>query len=106
MRLHRVRSRTTEVAFTGWRASTPGDRAVKKELRGVLKQFALPVKGELFDRGFLYMEQLSIPVDQDLLRGLLRGRFVVGAFDELAVLELRAGADQCHEMGCVDRPPA
>ena len=51
-------------------------------------------------------EQLSIPVDQDLLRGLLRGRFVVGAFDELAVLELRAGADQCHEMGCVDRPPA
>ena len=51
-------------------------------------------------------QQLSIPVDQDLLRGLLRGRFVVGAFDELAVLELRAGADQCHEMGCVDRPPA
>ena len=25
------------------------------------------------------------------------------SFDELAVLELRAGADQCDEVGCVDR---
>ena len=51
-------------------------------------------------------EQLSIPVDQDLLRGLLRGCFVVGAFDEFAVLESSAGADQCHQVGCVDRAPA
>ena len=51
-------------------------------------------------------EQLSSPVDQDLLRGLLRGRFVVGAFDEFAVLESSAGADQCHQVGCVDRAPA
>ena len=51
-------------------------------------------------------EQLSIPVDQDLLRGVLRGRFVVGAFDEFAVLESSAGADQCHQVGCVDRAPA
>ena len=43
---------------------------------------------------------------QDLLRGLLRGRFVVGAFDEFAVLESSAGADQCHQVGCVDRAPA
>ena len=52
------------------------------------------------------VEQLSIPVDQDLLRGLLRGCFVVGAFDEFAVLESSAGADQCHQVGCVDRAPA
>ena len=51
-------------------------------------------------------EQLSIPVDQDLLRGLLRGRFVVGAFDEFAVLELGAGSDQCHQVGCVHGAPA
>jgi len=52
------------------------------------------------------VEQLSIPVDQDLLRGLVRGRFVVGAFDEFAVLESSAGADQCHQVGRVHSAPA
>ena len=51
-------------------------------------------------------EQSSIPVDQDLLCGLLGSGGVVGPFDEFAVLELRAGADERHEMGRVDRPPA
>ena len=51
-------------------------------------------------------EQSSIPVDQDLLCGLLGSGGVVGPFDECAVLELRAGADERHEMGRVDRPPA
>ena len=49
----RIDAIVTDVAFTGWRESTPGDRAVKKELRSVLKQFALPVTGELFDRAYL-----------------------------------------------------
>ena len=52
------------------------------------------------------VEQSSIPVDQDLLCGLLGSGGVVGPFDEFAVLELRAGADERHEMGRVDRPPA
>ena len=52
------------------------------------------------------IEQSSIPVDQDLLCGLLGSGGVVGAFDEFAVLELRAGADERHQMGRVDRPPA
>ena len=52
------------------------------------------------------LEQSSIPVDQDLLCGLLGSGGVVGPFDEFAVLELRAGADERHEMGRVDRPPA
>jgi type I restriction enzyme R subunit len=30
---------------------------VKKELRGVLKQFALLVTGELFDRAYLYVRE-------------------------------------------------
>src|SRR6478609_2422469 len=51
-------------------------------------------------------EQSSIPVDRDLLCGLLGSGGVVGPFDEFAVLELRAGADERHEMGRVDRPPA
>ena len=61
----------------------------------------------LSERGYRRaFEQLSIPVDQDLLCGLLGSGGVVGAFDEFAVLELRAGADERHEMGRVDRPPA
>ena len=52
------------------------------------------------------IEQLSISVDQDLLcGGLLRGRFV-GAFDEFAVLELRAGADERDQVWRVDGAPA
>jgi hypothetical protein len=31
---------------------------------------------------------------------------IVRSFYEFAVLELRAGADERHEMGRVDRPPA
>lgn len=46
-----------EVAFTGWRDSTPGDQAVKKQLRLALKQFHLPVTGELFDRAYAYVRE-------------------------------------------------
>jgi hypothetical protein len=35
---------------------------------------------------------------------LIASRFV-GSFDEFAVLELRAGADQGDQVGCVDRAP-
>jgi hypothetical protein len=37
-------------------------------------------------------------VDQDLLCGLLGSGGVVGPFDEFAVLELRAGADERHDV--------
>ena len=40
------------------------------------------------------------------LCGLLGGGHVVGPFDEFAFLELGAGTDERHEMGCVDRAPA
>jgi type I restriction enzyme, R subunit len=53
----RIDAIVTEVAFSGWRESTPGDRAVKRELRGVLKQFHLPVTGELFDRAYEYVRE-------------------------------------------------
>jgi hypothetical protein len=55
---------------------------------------------------------------QDLWIGVSRGfliislvvgsfdRVVVGSFDELAVLEAGAGADERDEVGCVDRAPA
>ena len=46
-------------------------------------------------------EQLSIPVDQDLLCGLLGSGGVVGAFDEFAVVESGAGADERDEVGAL-----
>jgi type I restriction enzyme R subunit len=53
----RIDAIVSEVAFTGWRESTPGDREVKKQLRAVLKQFGLPVAGELFDRAYVYVRE-------------------------------------------------
>jgi putative transposase len=50
-------------------------------------------------------EQSSRPVDEDLLGGFGLMGFV-GSFDELAVDEHRAGADEGDEMRCVDRAPA
>jgi hypothetical protein len=47
---------------------------------------------------------IVIPVDQDLLRGLFSGG-MVGAFDEFAVLEPRAGAYERDQMGCVHGAP-
>jgi len=54
-------------------------------------------------------EQLSIPVDEDLLGGCLGGRLDgvrVGSFDELAGLEAGRGPDQGDEVGCVHGAPA
>ncbi len=50
-------------------------------------------------------ELLSRPVDQDLLGGCGWG-VLVRSFDELAVDEGRAGADQGHEVRRVDGTPA
>jgi hypothetical protein len=44
-------------------------------------------------------------VDEDLLGGFGLMGFV-GSFDELAVDEHRAGADEGDQMRCVDRAPA
>jgi len=46
-----------QVRFTGWTSSQPGDRAVRKELKLVLKKFGLPTTGELFDRAYAYIRE-------------------------------------------------
>lgn len=46
-----------QAAFTGWNESQPGDREVRKELRGVLKKYALPVTGPLFDHAYAYIRE-------------------------------------------------
>jgi len=51
------------------------------------------------------IEQSSRPVDEDRLGGFLFG-VLAWSFDEFAVDEGRAGADQGDEVGCVDGAPA
>lgn len=46
-----------QVRFTGWQTSQPGDRAVRIEIRKVLRKFALPTSGELFDRAYAYIRE-------------------------------------------------
>lgn len=46
-----------QAAYTGWTESQPGDREVRKELRGVLKKYALPITGPLFDHAYAYVRE-------------------------------------------------
>ena len=55
--------------------------------------------------GGMAAEQLSRPVDQDLL-GCGVGGLAVGSFDEFAGLEAGSGADERDEVGCVHGAPA
>ncbi len=45
------------VRGTGWQSSQPGDREVRRQLRLVLKNNALPVQGDLFDRAYAYIRE-------------------------------------------------
>jgi len=46
-----------QVRFTGWNETQDGDRTVRKELRAVLKKYALPVTGPLFDNAYAYVAE-------------------------------------------------
>jgi len=46
-----------EVAYTGWTSSDSGDKSVRRELRAVLKNYGLPIKGDLFDRTYQYVRE-------------------------------------------------
>ena len=46
-----------QVRFTGWNETQEGDRTVRKELRLVLKRYALPVTGPLFDHAYAYIRE-------------------------------------------------
>lgn len=53
----RIDSIVVEVAYTGWRESDAGDKKVRKELRAALKNFGLPVTGELFNNTYEYVRE-------------------------------------------------
>jgi len=46
-----------QVRFTGWNETQDGDRTVRKELRAVLKKYALPVTGPLFNNAYAYVAE-------------------------------------------------
>lgn len=53
----RIDSIVLEVAYTGWTESDAGDKRVRRELRGALKDYGLPVTGVLFDRTYEYVRE-------------------------------------------------
>ena len=46
-----------QVTYSGWNDSQPGDRAARLEIRSVLKKYALPVTGPLFDNAYAYIRE-------------------------------------------------
>ena len=46
-----------QVRFTGWNETQEGDRTVRKEIRVVLKRYALPLTGPLFDNTYAYIRE-------------------------------------------------
>jgi type I restriction enzyme R subunit len=46
-----------QVRFTGWNETQEGDRTVRKEIRVVLKRYALPLTGPLFDNAYAYIRE-------------------------------------------------
>ena len=55
--VERIDAIVGEVAYTGWTSSDSGDKSVRRELRAVLRNYSLPVKGELFDRIYQYVRE-------------------------------------------------
>lgn len=53
----RIDAIVVEVAYTGWTQSDAGDKRVRRELRTALKEYGLPIKGDLFDRTYEYVRE-------------------------------------------------
>jgi len=53
--IEKIDSLVLQTRFTGWQASQPGDREVRRELRVILKEYGLPPTGDLFDRAYAYI---------------------------------------------------
>jgi type I restriction enzyme R subunit len=46
-----------QVRFVGWQTSTPGDRAVRREIRLALSKQGLQAEGALYDRAYEYVRE-------------------------------------------------
>lgn len=55
--IDRIDSIVAEVAYTGWAESDAGDKRVRRELRTALKEYGLPIKGDLFNKTYEYVRE-------------------------------------------------
>jgi type I restriction enzyme R subunit len=55
--VYRIDSIVLQVAYTGWTESDAGDKKVRRELRSALKDFGLPVTGDLFNQTYQYVRE-------------------------------------------------
>jgi type I restriction enzyme R subunit len=46
-----------QVRYTGWNETQEGDRTVRVEIRKILKKYALPLTGPLFDNAYAYIRE-------------------------------------------------
>ena len=53
--IEKIDSLVIQTRYTGWQASQPGDKEVRRHLRLILKEYGLPPTGELFDRAYAYI---------------------------------------------------
>ncbi len=53
----RIDTIVVETAYTGWKTSDSGDKKVRRELRSALKDFGLPITGDLFDQTYAYVRE-------------------------------------------------
>lgn len=53
----RIDAIVVEVAYTGWSESDAGDKRVRRELRAALKDYRLPIKGDLFAATYEYVRE-------------------------------------------------
>lgn len=55
--VHAIDRIVVEVAFAGWHDDSDGDKAVRQQLRLVLRDFSLPPTGPLFDKTYDYVRE-------------------------------------------------
>jgi type I restriction enzyme R subunit len=53
--IEKIDALVLQTRYTGWQASQPGDREVRRQLRVILKEYGLPPTGALFDRAYAYI---------------------------------------------------
>lgn len=53
----RIDSIAGQVRGTGWQESYPADKEVRREIRKVLRDYSLPLSGELYNRAYEYVRE-------------------------------------------------
>lgn len=55
--VERIDSIAGQVRGTGWQESQPADKEVRREIRKVLRDYSLPLSGDLYNRAYEYVRE-------------------------------------------------